>query len=126
MTDSKKRRGALLRLLAGLLALGLGYAWVVTHLGVGLPCPFYTLTGLLCPGCGVSRLCLALLRGDWAGAWAANPALCLLALPIGALLLCRAVGYVKGRGSARWEARSWLTIAVLLLVFGMARNLPML
>ncbi len=28
------------------------------------PCPFYTLTGLYCPGCGGQRAFKALLRGD--------------------------------------------------------------
>ena len=49
--------------------------------GRGLYCPFWKFTGLLCPGCGVTRMCLALLRLDLAGAWRANPAL-LLALPV--------------------------------------------
>ena len=95
MAASKAR---LLRLLGGLgvlLALGFGYVWVIRLLGRGLYCPFYMATGLLCPGCGVSRMCLALLRGDWAGAWRANPFLVIL-LPILAVLLgLRAVRYVR-------------------------------
>src|SRR5215210_1294373 len=31
-------------------------------------CPFYTITGLLCPGCGSQRAFHALLHGDIAGA----------------------------------------------------------
>lgn len=119
----KARLYHLLALLTALLALGLGYAGLVNWLGFGLPCPFRTLTGFLCPGCGVSRLCLALLRGDLAGAWAANPALCLALPPVAALLVWRGVGYVKGRGPARWENRVWLTLAVLLVIFGVVRNL---
>lgn len=29
------------------------------------PCPFAKLTGLACPGCGMTRAMLAMLRGDW-------------------------------------------------------------
>lgn len=123
MADCKARLYHLLALLTALLALGLGYAGLVNWLGFGLPCPFRTLTGFLCPGCGVSRLCLALLRGDLAGAWAANLALCLALPPVAALLVWRGVGYVKGRGPARWENQVWLTLAVLLVIFGVARNL---
>ncbi len=125
MAGSERRLGKLLVLLGGLLTLGLTYAWAMGRLGRGLPCLFYRLTGLLCPGCGVSRMCMALLRGDWAGAWAANPAICLLALPIAALLVCRAVRYVAGTPSRRWEGRAWLVIAGLLLAFGVMRNLPL-
>ena len=30
------------------------------------PCPFKTVIGLPCPGCGMTRACQAALRGDWA------------------------------------------------------------
>ncbi len=38
-----------------------------------MPCPLLKLTGLPCPGCGMTRSCLALLRGNWAAAWRFNP-----------------------------------------------------
>ena len=68
-----------------LLSAGLGYALWVRLTGLALPCPFRAATGLLCPGCGATRLCLALLRGDFAAAWRANPVLLLL-LPVLAAL----------------------------------------
>ena len=71
-----------------LLAAGLGYALWVRLTGLAIPCPFRAVTGLLCPGCGVTRLCLALLRGDFPAAWSANPVLLLL-LPVLAALAVR-------------------------------------
>lgn len=126
MAASKSR---LLRLLGGLgllLALGLGYALVVRIVGRGLYCPFYLATGLLCPGCGVSRMCLSLLRGDWMGAWRANPGLVLLSPLLAVLLGLRAVRYVRtGEGKApAWESRLWIALALLLVVYGVLRNLP--
>ena len=32
--------------------------------GIGIPCLFYKITGLQCPGCGSSRAVMALLRLD--------------------------------------------------------------
>ena len=37
------------------------------------PCPFKTVTGLPCPGCGMTRACGAALRGDWAQVLELNP-----------------------------------------------------
>ena len=49
-------------------------------------CPFYSITGYLCPGCGTQRAIHALLRGNIPAAWHFN-ALLLIALPYIALLL---------------------------------------
>ena len=38
-----------------------------------MPCPLLMVTGLPCPGCGMTRSCLSLLRGDWAEVWRFNP-----------------------------------------------------
>ena len=110
---------------AALLAAGLGYALWVHITGLALPCPFRTVTGLLCPGCGVTRLCLALLRGDVAAAWGANPVLLLL-LPILAVLAVRlAVRYVReGRTTGpKWESALMWAMVGLLAVWGAVRNL---
>ena len=45
-------------------------AWiVVTTLLFDETCPFYGLFGIRCPGCGMTRAALCVLRGDLAGAW---------------------------------------------------------
>lgn len=107
------------------MALGLGYAGLVHVLGRGLYCPFYMATGLLCPGCGVSRMCLSLLRGDWAGAWRANPGLVVLSPLLAVLMGLRARRYVRTgeKKTPAWEARLWVILAVLLVAYGVLRNL---
>lgn len=126
MTSNATGRLKRLLLWAGLiLGIGLAYAVFVGLTGFSIPCPIHALTGLLCPGCGVTRMCMALLALDFPAAWNANPVLLLL-LPILAALLARqAVQYVKsGRPSLsqRESALVWGMVAVLLL-WGVARNL---
>ena len=61
---SRRKRlllGLALPLLLGLLAL-----YEATD-GLSIPCLFYELTGLYCPGCGSGRAVNALLRGAAAG-----------------------------------------------------------
>jgi hypothetical protein len=84
------------------------------------------VTGLLCPGCGMTRLCLALLRGDWGGAWAANPMLLVLLPPLALLAGGIAVRYVReGRTAGpRWENVLCWILAALLVIWGVVRNLP--
>jgi hypothetical protein len=87
-------------------------------------CPFLAITGLYCPGCGSLRALHALAHGDIATAVDRN----LLAV-LGAALLVgvwvRAV-VLGWRGHPRRGAPAWLVYAglVLVVVFGVVRNLP--
>ncbi len=79
----------------------------------------------MCPGCGVSRMCLSLLRGDIAGAFEANCAILIL-LPGGLVFaLYRAVQYVKkGRTPLpRGAEYALYAISAALVIFGIVRNL---
>lgn len=120
-------RRRLFRVLRGagiVLLLGLGYALWGSVTGLWLPCPFRALTGLECPGCGVTRMCLALLRLDFAGAWAANPGLLLLAPLILALVGWQLADYVR-TGSRRPKAPQCIlgwVLVVLVVGYGILRN----
>jgi hypothetical protein len=90
-------------------------------------CPFFALTGLDCPGCGITRALHALLTGDVGRALDHN-VLFVLALPIVvwaivASAVRRAGHHVPGP-EVRW--RPWSTVAAVVLVggFWIVRNLP--
>ncbi len=105
------------------LAGGLGWPlamaatpWWLGQGGWGIGCGFRALTGLPCPLCGGTHACAALVQGDLAAAWAANPgALVLLAWL--AVLAGQAVaeGASGRRRVARWP---WWHPAVLAAVGG--------
>jgi hypothetical protein len=59
----RDRRMSAVLALAGAAQVGLTLAHVR-----GMTCPFVAVTGLPCPGCGLSRGCAALCRGQWATA----------------------------------------------------------
>lgn len=111
----------------GLIVAGLFYAFICSLAGRPLiPCLFHTVTGLYCPGCGVSRMCLALLHLDFAAALRANAAVFLL-LPPGAIIAVQmAYRYVKTGSWQPTRIQNWILYAmvVFLLIFGLLRNLP--
>lgn len=51
-------------------------------------CPFRLMTGLPCPGCGLTRSWVFWLHGDWQAGLTANP--------FGIVLLLAAVGFAAG------------------------------
>ena len=63
-TDEKRRLWGLLKGLFLIIAAGLVYYIIIRIVGRGLYCPIKAITGKYCPGCGVTRMCMALLSGD--------------------------------------------------------------
>jgi hypothetical protein len=88
-------------------------------------CQFHRLTGLNCPGCGMTRSLYALLHGDWGTALRDN-----------ALLLCGLAALAlrggwwgakqcRGRAAGDFFPAQWLwPLLAVALVFTVLRNLP--
>ena len=92
--------------------------------GVGIPCPFRLLTGLKCPGCGVTTMLVDLMKLDVLGAFEANPVLLFLLAP--SLLLVVLLEW-KGKKSKAVRAlcTGLLSLAVAILIaWGIVRNIP--
>lgn len=88
-------------------------------------CQFHRLTGLNCPGCGMTRALYALLHGDLPTALRDN-ALFVLALPA-ALARALWLAAKKSRGQAvpGFLPGKYLTILLFIaLAFTILRNLP--
>lgn len=115
-------------MLAGAVAVGCAYVVIQNpNESSAYPqCPFKAMTGLDCPGCGMTRSLYALLHGDLAGAVSHN-LLLVVALPLLAVLLGRWTLTSMGmtiRPLPRW--RPWTTwVAVAFVVgFAIVRNIP--
>lgn len=117
-------RRKILKIYAGILLIGtLYYVWGQIT-GLYLPCFYYATTGLLCPGCGVSRMFLALARLDIPAAFGSNPVIFVLLIlwnTIAALCFWGRPSFVKDR---RFLYTALGVSVAALLVFGILRNIP--
>lgn len=113
--------------LAVLALAGAAYALRETAGKGWMPgCVFRKLTGLDCPGCGMTRGTYALLHGRVLEAFAYNPVGMIL-LPLAMVAIgIEVMGWVRGKplpfrlNPGRWGAT---VVAVVVIVFWIARNL---
>jgi hypothetical protein len=112
--------------LIGTLSLHAGFS------SMNLPsweCPFFRLTAMPCPGCGLTRACLLLLRGEVRASikfHAFAPIfIVLIAMVIAATLLPRAVTEPLIHKAELLERQTGLTIIILggLILYWLARLL---
>ena len=89
-------------------------------------CPLHWATGLHCPGCGSLRAAHFLLQGEWQAALQHN-LLAVLMIPVVAWLLLGEAVTAFGRRfpfRTHLSGRSTWLLLVLILLFGVTRNLP--
>ncbi len=90
-------------------------------------CPFLTITGYKCPGCGSLRFVHSLLHGDLVGAWHYNPLL------LGALPFLLLLFYVSiARKTQKWAEQWYLAfnskisislLTIIIIIWWVGRNL---
>jgi hypothetical protein len=116
------RLGRLALRRAGIAAVVILAGWLLFDFVNPLTAPWYPhclvqrLTGWSCPGCGTSRAFAAIIHGDVAGAWQANP-VTLVVLPVLTGL------WITAR-LERLRLRLWVLLAVVVAGFTVWRNLP--
>ncbi|MFV8839271.1 DUF2752 domain-containing protein [Salinimicrobium soli] len=115
---------------AGILLLGLAAVyWTFDPAGSGFfpPCPFHSLTGLLCPGCGSQRAVHHLLHLELMPAWNQNP---LLVVSIPYILIGFGFDHIwtPAGKMLKWRERLYgkkaiMVVLAIVLLFWLLRNL---
>ena len=108
-----------------LLGIGFAYYLLIQFTPFHLFCLFQRITKLACPGCGITHFLVRLLHFDIPGAVQENVAVAGLILLWGPLLFIRVIWHPKGlQKNGRFERILAYICVVLLLAFGILRNLP--
>lgn len=124
MKIKKRLRKVLLNILV-VLSLGAFY-YMIDYVGLGFPCVFHKITGLYCPGCGVTRMFKFLLKLDFESAYKSNR-LIFIFLPIWIVLFSvRSVKYILyDEKIVSRSVNIILNIMILTsIIFSILRNIP--
>ena len=122
-TERARRRRHLLFAGAGALS-GVAVFYILARHGIGIPCVFNRITGLLCPGCGNSRAALAFMRFQFRKAFSYNPMFLPEFLYILKVLFFCSSSYLKGGSFSYKPRRQWPDILLLaaVIIWGVLRN----
>lgn len=123
----KKRFRRVLLISTVTLLLGFLYGIFVNSTGVAVPCVFYKVTGLKCPGCGVTHMCVALLQLNFKEAFQSHPMLFVQLPVLGLIFVKSVVGYIKdGAYRLKRLENTVIYICIALLIgFTVVRNIQM-
>ncbi len=124
MTSDKNLK-KVLSIAAVVALLGISYALIVGFTPLYLPCIFNLITGYLCPGCGITRMFMAIFRMDFAAAYGYNAGVFVALMPMAVFLTSWAITYVRSGNAIlnKWQKIFAWAMAVYLILWAIVRNL---
>jgi len=122
--EIKKRIRRVVLAAALFVCAGLLYALAVKIFHGGIPCVFHEITGLKCPGCGITHAMMCLLHFDFEGFIKANLFAPLIVIFLMTAFVSTSVKYIK-TGVYRLSAvNSFIEVSFLIsfIAWGFVRN----
>lgn len=92
---------------------------LILFLTQNLQCVFYNITGLFCPGCGVTRMVLSLLRLDFYQAFRYNPLIFILLILSMFYIIYSLIRYKK---IVKLNNKLLVLLTVLVVIYWILRN----
>ena len=105
--------------------IGILYLIIMRTTPFRIPCMFNKITGLACPGCGISHFCVKVSHFDFKGAAKENLGITIL-LPIWGLFIILKLttkSSIFKRNGILEKVLAALS-CIFLIIFGILRNLP--
>lgn len=120
----KKRLIVTIIVFLGILCFSFLYYKLNSLYHIGVPCVFYEITGLYCPGCGITRTVFAIIRLDFVSA-IHNNFLIITVIPfVLYYLFIKLKNWIlfKDNDSEIYPMWFWYTLAIFTFLFGILRN----
>ena len=93
-----------------------------------IPCIIKKITGLYCPGCGITRMIFSLIKLDFYQAFRYNPLLFFLLPIILIFLIDFLIKWYKNKQNYlinKISKYNWITLLIIVLVYTVLRNIPL-
>ncbi len=106
------------------IVIGIIYVAVVSFLKFGIPCVFYELTGLKCPGCGITRAIISMLHFRIYDAMTYNALAFLIIAYILFIFINTSWVYIKSGIYHLSAGKEYISVIflILLVAWGIVRN----
>lgn len=95
--------------------------------GIVIPCIFHKITNLYCPGCGVTRMILSLIKLDFYQAFRYNSLITIFVPFILFLLIDFIIKWITGNKNyfyIKIPNKIWIVLLIITISFGVIRNIP--
>lgn len=102
------------------------YAFIYLKYNVGIPCIFFEITGLYCPGCGITRAIISLIKLDFIQAFRYNP-LIIVVFPFLLIYIIYSTHcwlFDKKNSLHKIPNSILYIILIIIILFGILRNIP--
>ena len=106
-----------------LLILLIAYLYLGNKFHIYLDCPIKKITGLYCPGCGITRMLLSILQFDFYQAFRYNPLL-FICLPFFIFFVIESILTKKEPVYNKIPTKVWVIIIIIFIIYGIIRNIP--
>lgn len=98
-------------------------AILLIHGKIAIACVFYEITGLYCPGCGITRSILSLIDGNIYQAFRYNP---IIFIDIPLIMITSIIDFIYKDNKKVKKVTNviYIMLLIITLVFGVLRNIP--
>ena len=122
----KKRLIKIIFLNAFIVIISFIYYFLNKYFNIGIPCLFYKITGLKCPGCGITRLIFSLIKLDFRQAFFYNPLVFILLPFIGFYIIYQEYLYITKKEDKiikKIPSYIYYVLIIILIIYAIFRNI---